>query len=211
MILIGQFDSSFVRRVGIALRLLGIDFEHRPWSVFGDFDRVRAFNPLGRVPVLVLDESRPQDALLDTHSILDHLDGLVAAGRRLTPQEEPARRQALRVSALASQLADTVVSLFYEKVLHPDPSQTLIRRRETQILTGLKALEAERSARPGPHWFGDRLLNADIAVAASLRHAVDSHPALVDLDHWPALAAHCAALEALPVFQEISQPFIPPA
>ncbi len=50
MILIGQYDSPFVRRAGIALRLYGLPFEHRPWSVFGDADRIRAINPLMRVP-----------------------------------------------------------------------------------------------------------------------------------------------------------------
>ncbi|MEZ5776045.1 MAG: glutathione S-transferase N-terminal domain-containing protein, partial [Hyphomicrobiaceae bacterium] len=46
MILIGQYDSPFVRRVGIALGLYGMAFEHRPWSVFGDADKIRALNPL---------------------------------------------------------------------------------------------------------------------------------------------------------------------
>ena len=40
MILIGQYDSPFVRRVAIALRLYGMPFEHRPWSTFGDADLV---------------------------------------------------------------------------------------------------------------------------------------------------------------------------
>src|SRR3984893_4699173 len=56
MILIGQYDSPFVRRVAIALRLYGIGYEHRPWSTFGDADRIAAFNPLRRVPTLVLDD-----------------------------------------------------------------------------------------------------------------------------------------------------------
>ena len=56
MILIGQYDSSFVRRTAIAMALLGMDFEHRPWSVFGDADRLRELNPLVRVPTLVLDD-----------------------------------------------------------------------------------------------------------------------------------------------------------
>ena len=71
MILIGQYDSSFVRRVGIALRLYDLPFEHRPWSVFGDADKVRALNPLGRVPILVLDGG---EVLADSAAILDHLD-----------------------------------------------------------------------------------------------------------------------------------------
>ena len=41
MILIGQYDSPFVRRVAIALRLYGLPFEHRPWSTFGDADKTR--------------------------------------------------------------------------------------------------------------------------------------------------------------------------
>ena len=42
MILIGQYDSPFVRRVAIAMRLYGMPFEHRPWSVFGDADKIAA-------------------------------------------------------------------------------------------------------------------------------------------------------------------------
>src|SRR5258707_11728444 len=48
MILIGQYDSPFVRRVAIALRLYGLAFQHRPWSTFGDADKIAPFNPLRR-------------------------------------------------------------------------------------------------------------------------------------------------------------------
>ncbi|MCV0396253.1 MAG: glutathione S-transferase family protein [Rhizobiaceae bacterium] len=208
MILIGQYDSSFVRRVGIALTLYDLSFEHRPWSVFSDFEALRGLNPTGRVPVLVLDDD---EVLIDTHAILDHLDTLVAPERRLVPAEGPARRHSLKVSALASQLADTAVSLFYEKVLHEAPSPVLVERRGAQLLGGLAALEAERNERRTTHWFGERIGHADIAVAAAIRHTRDSHPDLVDLEAYPALARHCAALEALPVFTTISQPFLPPA
>ena len=54
MILIGQYDSPFVRRVAIALDLYRMPFEHRPWSTFGDADQFASFNPLRRVPALVL-------------------------------------------------------------------------------------------------------------------------------------------------------------
>jgi glutathione S-transferase len=56
MILIGMFDSPFVRRVAVTLNLLEIPFEHRNWSVGKDFELIRRYNPLGRVPTLVLDD-----------------------------------------------------------------------------------------------------------------------------------------------------------
>src|SRR5688500_13859504 len=112
MILIGQYDSSFVRRVGIALRLYDIPFEHRPWSVFGDAEKIATYNPWTRVPTLVLDDG---DGLVDSVSILDHLDTLAPAEKALHPRTEPQRRQSLKIAALASGLADKAVSLFYER------------------------------------------------------------------------------------------------
>ena len=68
MFLIGQYDSPFVRRVAIALRLYGMPFEHRPWSTFGDADKIAPYNPLRRVPTLVLDSG---EALIESTAILD--------------------------------------------------------------------------------------------------------------------------------------------
>lgn len=208
MILIGQYDSSFVRRVGIALTLYDIPFEHRPWSVFGDAEAIRRFNPLVRVPTLVLDDG---EVLVDSPTMLDHLDGLVPPERRLFPATEPDRRRALKVAALATGLADKGVSLFYELRLHTEPSAVWAGRCRSQIEGTLAALEADRAGRPSDFWFGDRLGHADIAVAASLRHVDEAHPGLVRFADHPALAAHAARMEALPVFQAISQPFVAPA
>ena len=208
MILIGQYDSPFVRRVGIALTLYDLRFEHRPWSTFGDADKIRPYNPLTRVPTLVLDNG---EVLIESHSILDHLDSLVPADRRMFPASEPARHQALKVAALATGMAEKAVSLFYEKVMHREASEVWTGRCRTQISAALAALEADRAARQTDDWFGDRIGHADIAVAAALRFIGDAHAGLVAMAQFPALAAHAARLEALPVFQTISQPFIPPA
>lgn len=208
MILIGQYDSAFVRRVGIALTLYGMPFEHRPWSVFGDAELIRPYNPLLRVPTLVLDDG---DVLIESHTILDHLDHVVGPHRALWPAAEPERHRALRVAALGTGLADLVVSLFYEKRLHEKTSDLLVGRRQGQIRDALAVLEADRVSRHSPHWFGSAISHADIAVTAALRALTEAHPGLADMAAFPALARHAAFHEDLPVFRQVSQPFIAPA
>ena len=146
MILIGQYDSSFVRRVGIALTLYRLPFEHRPWSTFGDAERLREFNPLVKVPTLVLDDG---EVLIDSHMIIHHLDSLVEPERRMFPASEPERRRAMKIAALATGMADNGVSLFYETYLHQSPSAMLVERRRGQVLGTLRTLEEDRAAQIG--------------------------------------------------------------
>lgn len=207
MILIGQYDSPFTRRIGIAMTLYGMAFEHRPWSTFGDADRIRPYNPLSRVPALVLDDG---EVLIDSHMIIDYLGSLVPPGQAMFPRSEPERRRALKLAALGTGLADKAVGLFYEKQLHKEVSQAWVARCRTQIGAVMDALESDRAARKSACWFGDAISHADIAVACALRFLADAHPGLMLAEGHPALVAHARKLEALPVFQAISQPFIQP-
>ncbi len=210
MILIGQYDSPFVRRVGIALTLYGMEFEHRPWSSFGDADRLRAFNPLTRVPTLVLDDGF---VLTDSHMILDYLDGLV--DQPLFPRMEPARHRVLKIAALGCGLADKAVSLFYERAMHATISPSFDARCRTQIGAVLAALEADLASRrvsepdTGPYWFGP-LSHADIAVGCAWRFVTEAHPGLIDPASLPHLHRLSVVLEALPAFQANYQTFLPP-
>jgi glutathione S-transferase len=201
MILIGQYDSPFVRRVAIALRRYGLPYEHRPWSVWGDADRIAAFNPLRRVPVLVLDDGT---ALVESAAILDSLDDLVGPERALLPRSGPERREGLRLCSLATGLGDKAVVLLYEHVLRTEDrrSPVWVDRCRAQIRDTLALLEADRQRRPGPFWFG-QLSHADIAVACVLRFLTEAHPTLATA--CPALASHAAHCEALPEFQESYQ------
>jgi glutathione S-transferase len=208
MLLIGQYDSPFVRRAAIALRLYGIAFEHRPWSSFGDAEKIRPYNPLTRVPTLVLDDG---ETIIESHAILDFADGLVPAGKRMFPASGEERRRAMRVASLATGMGDKLVSLFYEQRLHEQASDVWVARCRQQIGAALDVLEADRSSRPGTWWFGEKIGHADIAVACVLRFAREVHSGTIDFPPYPALLAHCEKAEALPVFVEISQPFIPPA
>jgi glutathione S-transferase len=208
MILIGQFDSPFVRRVGIALTLYNLRFTHQPWSVFGDAEKIRPYNPLIRVPTLVLEGG---ETLIDSHMIIDFLDRLVPVDRAMYPHTDPTRRRALRIATLATGLADKAVSLFYEKRLHREASDVWVDRCRAQIAGALADLETDRIQRTSEYWFGNRIGHADIAVAVALRFLNEAHPGLISMADYPYLAAHAAKLEALPVFQQIAQPFVVPA
>ena len=208
MILIGQYDSAFVRRVAIALRLYGLSFEHRPWSTFGDAGKIAPFNPLRRVPTLVLDGG---EALIESTAILDYLDELVGPENAMIAGKGPERRHALKVCALAAGIGDKAVSLVYERVLRKDQLKLWVERCEAQISGALDVLEAERAGIASPYWFGTRIGHADIMVACALRFIGEGHPALFNEARYPALKAHAARCEALTPFREIVQPLSPPS
>ncbi|MCA6124705.1 glutathione S-transferase family protein [Bradyrhizobium sp. WSM 1704] len=207
MFLIGQYDSPFVRRTAIALQLYGIPFEHKPWSTFGDAEQVAVYNPLRRVPTLVLDDG---EALIESGAILDHLDELVGPERAMIARSGAERRRHLRITALATGLADKAVSLIYERVLRKEQLKLWVERCEAQISGVLGVLEEERAQVTAPYWLGDRIGHADIAVACALRFTGEAHPHLFDA-RYAALQAHAARCEALPPFQQIVQLLAPPS
>lgn len=207
MFLIGQYDSPFVRRVAIALRLYGLAFEHKPWSTFGDADQIAPYNPLRRVPTLVLDDG---EALIESTIILDYLDELVGPEKAMLPRSGAERRKHLRICALASGLGDKAVSLLYERVLRKEQLALWVERCQAQIADVLRVLETERATVTTPYWLGGRIGHTDVAVACIVRFTREAHPPLFDASRYPALAAHAERCEALPPFKEIVQPLAPP-
>jgi glutathione S-transferase len=209
MILIGHYDSPFVRRVAIALRLYGMAYEHRAWSVFGQADEIAPFNPLKRVPTLILDPIGEErgEVLIESAFILDWLDELAGPERALIAAKGPERRAALKVCALASGLADKAVSLVYERAVHGRETPLWVARCRSQIDGVLAVLEADRAARTTPWWFGEGINHADIIVGTVLRFVSEAHPEVFEPARWPALAAHSARCEALPDFAAVVLPF----
>jgi glutathione S-transferase len=207
MFLIGQYDSPFVRRVAIAMRLYGIAFDHKPWSTFGDADKIAPYNPLRRVPTLVLDDG---EALIESAIILDYLDELVGEERAMIPPHGIERRRHLRIAALATGLGDKSVSLVYESVLRKEQLKLWVERCEAQISGALDVLEKERAAAKTPWLYGQRIGHSDIALACVLRFTSEAHPQLYQAARYPALAAHSAQCEALAAFSQIAQPLSPP-
>jgi glutathione S-transferase len=204
MILIGQYDSPFVRRVGIALRLYGLEFEHRPWAAFADSEKIGHYNPLMRVPTLVMDDG---EVLTESWAILDALDFMAGPEKALIPLSGPQRRHVQQVCALATGLADKVVSLIYERAVHRRETDVWVNRCRSQIEHALDALDGDRSHSQAAWWFGPALSHADIAVACAMGLMRDALGDMFDMLERPALRNHAAACEALPVFAEIRQAF----
>jgi glutathione S-transferase len=211
MLLIGMFDSPFVRRVAVSLKLLGIPFEHGNWSIGRDFDRIREYNPLGRVPALVLGD---RSCLVESSAILDYLDELAGPDRALLPRSGPERRQALNLIAMATGAAEKGVAQLYERVFRPEEKrhEPWVERCRLQMSTALGSLDRYLGERGVSQWLvGKRMTQADITVACAFTFLNDTLRVAADRVMYASLATLAARCEALPAFQETRLPFHPPS
>jgi glutathione S-transferase len=194
--LIGQYDSGFVRRAAIALHHHGIPFARKVLSVYADFDAVRAVNPLGKAPALVLEDGR---VLPDSRAIVEWLERAAPPERRLISSDPDAAFEVLQVEAVGLGLAEKVhergVEVARKAPAARDPAW--IARLEAQIASALGWLEARA---PEGFWAGGRLSRADLAVALAATWAHEKLPQLYD-GRFARVEAHRRFCEALPVFR----------
>jgi glutathione S-transferase len=198
MLLVGQLDSPFVRRVAVSMTLLGVLFERDRSSVFGNFEDVRRINPLGRVPALVLDDGT---VVVDSSAILDWLDGEVGPERALMPPPGPARSACWQLVALGLGGNEKLVAIVYEHLMRTadQRSANWIERCRGQIEAALAVLD-EAAGGAGPWLLGKRLTQADVTVGTMLGFLRLVEPATgitpPDEAHWPhlkRLAEQCEA------------------
>jgi glutathione S-transferase len=194
MILVGQYDSPFVRRVAISLKVLGFGYEHDTRSVFGDFESMLKTNPLGRIPTLIRDDG---SSLLDSAAILDWLDEKVGPERALIPPSGAARVDALQRIALATGTIDKIGAANYERLIRPSryrwPQWT--ERLLTQCRGGLEALDRL-------DWTSTRLDQAQITAGCMLFYIRVTDPATMPAGRYPALDKLAARLGTLPEFRD---------
>src|ERR1700712_768898 len=147
MRLIGMLDSPSARPVAVSLQLLGLPFEHESVSVFRDYARFAAINPVVKAPTLVCDDGT---VLMESSLILDYAE-TCATCRSLLPGESGARARSLRIVGLALAACEKSVQIVYE-AMRPSERQheAWIERVSGQLVAACNALEAElaRSALP---------------------------------------------------------------
>jgi glutathione S-transferase len=198
MILVGQYDSPFVRRIAVALHWYGVAFARNTMSVFGDADRMREINPLGRIPSLILDDG---EILVDSWAIHDWLDENAPAQKRLTPQAGVERRRVLQLTAIAAGAVDKAGAIVYERTIRPPEKlhAPWLDRCAVQLRTALTHLE---TACGGGWLAGPQMSQADVMLGAMTWYVNARVPEMEIGLRNPAIMRHYERMLALPAFRD---------
>ena len=180
------------------MKLMGLPFEHESISVFRTYDQFKAINPVVKAPSFVCDDGT---VLMDSTLILDYLESIAPAKRRLMPAGVEARKEALRVVGLAMAGCEKGVSLLYERDKRPAEKQHQPWLDRVTEQANAAFAELERAAAKANPWLQGKAFNAaDVAVACAWRFAQYYDSAEIPAARYPALAAYSARAEALPEF-----------
>jgi glutathione S-transferase len=198
MKLIGLYDSPYVRRVAVSMRIQGYAFQHVALSVFRHQTEMREINPLVKVPMLVLDNG---EQLIESSFILDYLDGEVPPDERLVPASGEARRKVLQQCATALVATEKAVQMYYDTQLRPAEFSygPWVARCTDQMHEAFGMLDAQPVS---PVLYGAPINQADITIAVALRFARYMHPAQFPPGRYTNLEKLSFYCEALPAFLE---------
>lgn len=199
MKLYGSLTSPYVRKVRVLIREKALDCEFIVADAWAADSPVPAFNPLGKVPVLALDN---QDVIFDSPVIVEYLDSLKTPA--LLPASGDARWQMLRWQALADGMLDAAVTRLLES-RRPAVQQSAetIRRQEEKIA---RALEYSARHLSGGEWLvGNRLTLADLVLGVALEYIDFRYPHAWRERH-PRLGQWLKGISARPAFIETLPP-----
>jgi glutathione S-transferase len=163
MKLIGSLASPYTRKVRIVLAEKKIDYDFEvdnPWKADA---KAAKLNPLGKVPVLLLDDGR---TLFDSRVIVGFLDKASPIAR-LVPAGNREGVEARRWEALADGVLDAGVLARLENQREAKlRSAPWIERQMGKVRAGLAAMDSELGDKP---WcVGNNYTLADIALGVCL-------------------------------------------
>ena len=201
MKLIASTTSPYARKVRIVLVEKKIEcdlVEESPWT---PESTVPGYNPLGKVPVLVLDDG---NALFDSRVIVEYLD-TVSPVSRLIPEPSRQRIAVKRWEALADGICDSAVAIVLES-RRPARQQDkeLLARQRGKIDLGLKELARELEDRAWCN--GEAYSLADIATGCALGYLDLRHPSVDWRGTYPNLVKLADKLAKRPSFAETAPP-----
>ena len=210
MKLIGILLSPFARRVAVSLKILQLPFELEDVFVFKHPDIVRSYNPLVRIPVLVLDDGAN---LVESGAILDEIDQMVSPERRLIPSDGPIRRRVVQTAAIALACAEKAQWAFYEGRVRPAGKihRPWIEHNDKQVLGGFEHLNTIAAKIDDGGWIAEtaNMSQADVTTAVAYTFAKLARPNLGLAERFPQLARFAERCEALPEFLQTPVPAAP--
>lgn len=141
---------------GIAIDLVPIKTEEKPAELI-------SANPLGKIPVLVLDDGR---SIYDSRAITQHLNRL--SKNALLPRNPEKRLEAEVLEALADGICDCALSMVYERRTRPQEMiyQPWLDRQWTKITAALDLLNANPPKLPKKITTGQMALRATLGYLA---------------------------------------------
>ncbi|NVZ70678.1 glutathione S-transferase family protein [Pseudomonas costantinii] len=196
MKLVGMLDSPYVRRVAISLELYGVDFAHEPLSVFRTYAQFAQINPVVKAPTLVLDDGT---VLMDSSLILDYLEALAPADRKLLPQQPTARARDLQALGLALAACEKSVQIVYEHNLRPAEKlhAPWLDRVTGQLLAAYSLLDKHLVQADS-----ETLSQASLTTAVAWSFSQFTVASVVKADAFPNLQRHAERLEQHPAFKK---------
>jgi glutathione S-transferase len=195
--LIASSPSPFVRKVRIVLAEKKIDYQLidiTPWTT--EY-RVHAYGPLGKVPILLLDDGT---ALFDSRVIVEYLDD-VSPVSHLIP--EPARQRIVvkKWEALADGICDATVATTLER-RRPENQRNgdWLERQRRKIVAGVAEMSRELNDKTWCNGEGYSL--ADIATGCALSYLDLRYAELDWRGMYPNLARLAEKLYRRPAFAD---------
>jgi glutathione S-transferase len=198
MKLIGTHPSPFTRKVRIVLAEKKLDCDFVVESPYGVDTKVPAHNPLGKIPVLVVDDGT---TLYDSRVIAGFLDN-VSPISRLIPQDNRERIEVRRWEALADGVLDAGLLVRAETAQREENERSTawVARQMGKVRAGIDAMEPALGDKP--FCTGNSYTLADIAVGTCLGWLDFRFPEIGWREDHPNLARLIAKLNERPSFLE---------
>lgn len=202
LILHGASASPFVRKTLAALRLKGLEFEHKQQLPFAKDEEYRKINPLGKIPTL-------QDGDLtigDSTAICEYLADAYP-GARLYPTDPRDKARGRWLEELCdTRVAELAAGIFFQRFMRPmmlkqESDEALVEKNiNVHLPPLLDYLEAQVPA--AGFLYGEDITVPDIAIASPFFNAGYARFE-IDSERWPALAAFVQRVREHPVIADL--------
>ncbi len=201
MKLLASLTSPYARKVRIALAEKKIDYALVVDSPWEPASKVSEINPLGKIPVLLMEDGT---AVYDSRVIVEYLD-TVSPVSRLIPEPNRQRIQVRRWEALADGVCDAVAAIFLERKRPArQQSSDWIERQAKKVELGTRAMSFDLGDKA---WCaGDAYSLADICVGCALGYLDFRYPEINWREDYSNLARLAEKLAKRPSFIDSAPP-----